>query len=600
MKTYLSVLSLACAGALWCGCASGPPHPRASASTNAPPASSTNAAASQPAVEALDGEGADGGPNAAASNHADEEEPVEVLASGKGNPEALAHFAAGESFEASGKHEQAMEEFFSSVMADPGNEKTARDVAEWLLQQRQPERAVTLLSKVAARPDVSGLILGLLARADLQAGKTNAALAASRQAIARRPDSLQSYEGELEVLVQTGKMAQAVKTLDQAAKHVPATPASLIALANLYAACRGPEEKTNDPVRLRAEALLDRANAMKISGMTLWQRMADAYARLEEPKKAAEIYSRLLTEATNSATLRDLLRQRLGEILIDARDPTNAAVQFQAIVKDDPAHYPMAWYYLGILAHSQGLLADAASDFQKALLLAPGLEQAYYRLALVLADQLRGDVALQVLEQARLHFPDSFDARYFNALVNLQLKYYDEAVRHLTAAEGIARSNNATARLDRQFYFQIGAACERARQFKQAEDYLQKCIDMGPDNAEALNYLGFMWADRGEHLPKARAYIEKACKMEPTNAAYLDSLGWVLFKLNQPQAALPWLVKAVELSPEPDATILDHLGDLYFALHQMGKAMESWKKSLAVEPNDDVKKKLQLLNGGAT
>ena len=165
-------------------------------------------------------------------------------------------------------------------------------------------------------------------------------------------------------------------------------------------------------------------------------------------------------------------------------------------------------------------------------------------------------------------------------------------MRHFTAAETMARSNNP-ARLDRQFYFQIGAACERAHQYKRAEDYLQKCIDMGPDDAEALNYLGFMWADRGEHLPKARAYIEKACKLEPNNAAYLDSLGWVLFKLNQPQAALPWLVKAVELSPEPDATILDHLGDVYLSLRQLGKAMENWKKSLAVEPNDEVKKKLQ-------
>jgi tetratricopeptide (TPR) repeat protein len=596
MKTYLSAFSLACAGALWCGCASAPPRQHAAASTNTPPASSTNAAATQqPALGEADEEGA----NAAAARNTDEEEPVEVLPSGKGNPEALAHFAAGESFENSGKHQQAMEEFYSSVMADPGNEKTARDVAEWLLEQRQPERAVTLLSKVAARPDVSAPILGLLARADLLAGKTNAALAASIQAIARRPDSLDSYGGELEVLVQTGKMAQAVKTLDQAAKRVRPTPANLIALANLYAACRGPEEKTNDPVRLRAQALLDRADAMNISGMTLLQRMADAYARLEEPKKAADIYTRLLAQATNSATLRNLLRERLGEILIDSRDPTNAAVQFQAIVKDDPAHYPQAWYYLGILAHSQGLLPDAATDFQKALLLAPGLEQAYYRLALVLADQLRGDAALQVLDQARLHFADSFEARYFNALVNLQIKDFDEAVRQLTAAENMARSNNP-ARLDRQFYFQIGAACERARLYKRAEGYLQKCVDMGPDDAEALNYLGFMWADRGEHLPKARAYIEKACKLEPTNAAYLDSMGWVLFKLNQPEAALPWLVKAVDLSPEPDATILDHLGDVYYTLRQMGKAMESWKKSLAVEPNEDVKKKLQLLNGGAT
>ncbi|MGA2557195.1 MAG: tetratricopeptide repeat protein [Verrucomicrobiota bacterium] len=584
MKICLSAFFLACVGALWCGCSTLPARPTASAKPNKPPAASTNALAEgQPGEE--------------------EAEPSVVLPSGKGNAEALAHFAAGESLESTGRHGEAMEEFYKSVMADPGNERAAFEVAQWLLDQHHPERAVTLLSKVAHRPGASAPILSLLARADLQAGKTNAALAVSLQAIARQPEALQSYQSRLEVLVQTAKMAKALKTLDQAAKHIRNTPAQLIALANLYAACLGPQEKEKDPVRLRAVVLLDRAAAMSFSARELWERLADTYAHLSELKKAADIYNRLLAQAVDSATqdsvtLRDHLREKLGEILLDARDSTNAAAQFQAIVKEDPASY-QGWYYLGILAHSEGKLAEAADDFGKARHLAPGLEQAYYRQALVLADQRRGDEALQVLDLARSHFPDSFDAQFFNALVNLQLKDFDQAVRHFSAAESMARSNNP-ARLDRQFYFQIGAACERGHQYKRAEDYLQRCIDMSPDDAEALNYLGFMWADRGEHLAKARAYIERACKLEPKNAAYLDSMGWVLFKLNQPKEALPWLVKAVELSPEPDATILDHLGDVYLSLRQVGKAMENWRKSLAIEPNDDVKKKLQMLDAGAT
>ena len=140
----------------------------------------------------------------------------------------------------------------------------------------------------------------------------------------------------------------------------------------------------------------------------------------------------------------------------------------------------------------------------------------------------------------------------------------------------------------------MGAAYERNHQWEQAADYLRKCIDLGPDDAEALNYLGFMWADRGEHLAKARAYIEKAVKLDPKNAAYLDSLGWVLFKLKLPREALPWMLKAVELSPAPDATILDHLGDVYMALGQPGKAMEAWKKSLSVESNEDVQEEASV------
>jgi tetratricopeptide (TPR) repeat protein len=529
---------------------------------------------------------------------AEEEEPAVALSAGKGNPEALAHFAAGEGLESTGHHDEAMEEFYKSVMADPGNEKTAYAVAEWLLEQHHPERAVALLSKVTLRPGASAPVLSLLALADFQAGKTNAALAASLQAITRQPDNLQSYQIRLEILVQTSQTAKALKTLDQAAKHIRNTPAQLIALANLYAACIGPQAKEKDPIRLRAVALLNRAAAIKSTAVGLWERLADAYAGLGDLKKAAEIYNRLLAQAVDSATLRGILRNKLGRILLDARDTTNAAAQFQAVVKEDPANF-QAWYYLGILAHSGGRLAEAIEDFNNARRLAPGLEQAYYRQALVLADQNRGDEALQILATARPRFKDSFEAQFYNGLVNFQIKEFAEAVRHFSAAENMARSNNP-ALLDRQFYFQIGAACERDHQYKRAEDYLQKCIDMEPDDAAALNYLGFMWADRGEHLSKARTCIEKACKLEPKSAAYLDSMGWVLFKLNQPAQALPWLIKAVELSPEPDATILDHLGDVYLSLRQVGKAMENWRKSLAIEPNEDVKKKLQMFDAGAT
>jgi tetratricopeptide (TPR) repeat protein len=587
MKICLSALFLACFGALWCGCTTPPAqhaaaHAKAAsaaqAHTDAPPAASTNDLAEDQAAE--------------------EEEPVVALPSGKGNPEALAHFAAGEGLESTYHHDEAMEEFYKSVMADPGNEKTAYEVAEWLLEQHHPERAVALLSKVALRPGASAPILSMLALADIQAGKTNAALATSLQAIARQPDDLQCYQIRLEILVQTANAAKALKTLDQAAKHIRNTPAQLIALANLYAVCIGPQAKEKDPARLRAVALLDQVAASKSTGIGLWQRLADAYARLGDLKKAADIYNRLLAQAVDSATLRGILREKLGKILLDARDTTNAAVQFQAIVKESPDNF-QAWYYLGLLAHSGGRLPEAVEDFQKAIHLAPRLEQAYYRLALVLADQNRGDDALRILDTARPHFEDGFEAQFYNGLVNFQLKDFAEAVRHFSAAENMARSNNP-ALLDRQFYFQIGAACERDHQYKKAGDYLQKCIDMEPDDDEALNYLGFMWADRGEHLSKARAYIEKACKLEPKNAAYLDSMGWVLFKLNQPGQALPWLIKAVELSPEPDATILDHLGDVYLSLRQVGKAMENWKKSLAVEPNEEVKKKLLMFDAGAT
>jgi tetratricopeptide (TPR) repeat protein len=103
-----------------------------------------------------------------------------------------------------------------------------------------------------------------------------------------------------------------------------------------------------------------------------------------------------------------------------------------------------------------------------------------------------------------------------------------------------------------------------------------------------------MWADRGEKLDRARALIERALKEDPRNAAYLDSMGWVLFKLGRTEEALDYVLKAVHYSEEEDATLFDHLGDIYAVLGRQDKAREAWKKSLSLEPNEQVRKKLEL------
>jgi len=583
MKFRQSIVVLICAGFIWSGCASAPPHPGASSADSA---ATTNTVA--------DGETADESPESTA------------LSAGKGNAPSLAHFAAGQSYEANGKHEQAREEFYLSVMADPANEAEALELCKQYLQQQHPEKAVALLTKVCQRPDASAVILAWLARADLLAGKTSDAVAASNRAMQRWPEALDGYQSALEAMAPAGKTADMLKTLDRAAKHVRSQPSALISLAELYSACLKRPDPAATPARLRALGLLDRVAGMKITSGAVWERLADAYAALGEAKKASAIYTKLLEDPAAPPVARNQLQVKIGLNYMDQKDWTNALKQFRAVVKDDPIRFPIAWYYLGILAEADikadnaaTKMAEAADDFEHALRWGQAPEMAYYRLALLRADMDLADEAQRVLDQAREKFGAGFENEFYNAMVRTRLRDYDEAVKHFGAAEEIARSNSP-ARLDRDFYFQTGSACERAKQYQRAADYLKKCIDLKPDDAESLNYLGFMWADRGENLAKARAYIEKAVSLDPKNAAYLDSLGWVFYKLKQPREALPWMLKAVEFSEEPDATILDHLGDVYLALGQPEKALENWRKSLAVEANDEVKKKLRAFDAGAT
>jgi tetratricopeptide (TPR) repeat protein len=172
------------------------------------------------------------------------------------------------------------------------------------------------------------------------------------------------------------------------------------------------------------------------------------------------------------------------------------------------------------------------------------------------------------------------------------MEKYSEAVNKLTSAELIAKQNEPD-KLNAQFYFQIGSACERAKDIEQAVKHFRHALELEPDFAEALNYLGYMWAERGENLNEARTMIERALKQEPKNAAFLDSMAWVLYKQNKPADALPYMKKAIELNKDPDATLQDHLGDIFAAMKRMDEAREAWQKSLKLEPKDEIRKKIE-------
>ena len=55
-------------------------------------------------------------------------------------------------------------------------------------------------------------------------------------------------------------------------------------------------------------------------------------------------------------------------------------------------------------------------------------------------------------------------------------------------------------------------------------------IARDPEHAAALNYLGYMLAERGERLDESVELIKRALAIDPDNGSYLDSLGWAYFK----------------------------------------------------------------------
>ena len=142
--------------------------------------------------------------------------------------------------------------------------------------------------------------------------------------------------------------------------------------------------------------------------------------------------------------------------------------------------------------------------------------------------------------------------------------------------------------------FARGAAMERLGRLGEAERLLAKAIRLNPKNAMALNYLGYMLADRGLKLKDSIEYVERALVLDPKNPAYLDSLGWAQFKLAQYEPAEKSLRDALRYDPS-DPTIREHLGDLLMATGRPQEAVQEWERALARghEEPERVKEKLQ-------
>jgi len=146
-----------------------------------------------------------------------------------------------------------------------------------------------------------------------------------------------------------------------------------------------------------------------------------------------------------------------------------------------------------------------------------------------------------------------------------------------------------------QLLFEYGLLLDKNSRHEQAILMMEKVLELEPDHAEALNYIGYTWADRNMHLDKALEYILRAVALKPDNGFILDSLGWVYYRLGDLQQAVQQLERSVELTRN-DPHIYDHLGDVYRSLHRFSEAIKVYKKAYALfkDEKDKVASKLKI------
>jgi len=129
---------------------------------------------------------------------------------------------------------------------------------------------------------------------------------------------------------------------------------------------------------------------------------------------------------------------------------------------------------------------------------------------------------------------------------------------------------------------------------------MRVAIELNPQNAAALNYLGYTFAEQGVQLDEAEDLIRRALALDPTDGFYVDSLGWVYYQRGQYAKAVEQLEHALELAGE-DPTISEHLGDAYRQTGRPQEALRLYQDALTQSKEKDqvdrIKGKIQVLEG---
>ena len=276
------------------------------------------------------------------------------------------------------------------------------------------------------------------------------------------------------------------------------------------------------------------------------------------------------------------------------RAPDAAEVFLQMALTLDKDH-DKARLWLGSILENNERYDEALEQFAMIKGDSPYIVSAKLSESNVYFAQEQDEKALEILEAANEEY-QSFVTRESLGRARLIREKYEEAlpiyfdlVESMTEEEIMANPE--------PLYFR-GICYERTKQWDKAEADFKKVLAIEPDDADALNYLGYTWVDRNENLNEAFEMIRKAVKLEPRSGAIVDSLGWAHYKLGQYGEAKVHLERAVELSPS-SATIIDHLGDVYWKLGRFREAGYQWERALEFDPTDDEKARIDAkLKGG--
>ena len=431
-------------------------------------------------------------------------------------------------------------------------------------------RATELLRKVAGK-NPSMRTLEALSSAYEQMREYGLAAEILRKALTLRPDSPEIKRALATNLLLANKAEESLKLFQEMVGEDPKDVGALLRISQIHRQNRDYVKAWEAAKKARE---IDPNNLeIRYNEVTLYEaegKLTEAIAAMKEIIGPSPRRSVSPGERGN----RIILLERLGVLYRQNDQPKLAVETFRQIAELDPDSAPRAAAQVIDTYRQAKDLARALEESDAGVKKYPNDRMLKMVRANVLSESGKYDQAVTELKTL-LDGKSDREIYLTMAQVYEKQKNFAEMAKSVDAAEKLSESKEEKEGV----HFARGAMFEKQKNFEGAEREFRKVIEVNPNNASALNYLGYMFADRNVRLTEAHQMITKALEIDPNNGAYLDSLGWVLYRMDKLVDAEKNLKLAIERAGK-DPTVYDHLGDVQFKQGKVKEAIEQWQQSL--------------------
>jgi len=468
----------------------------------------------------------------------------------------------------------ALEHAERAYELEPEDAKTRIFLARVYRLKRRPEAAEAVLLDSSGDPidEMAGFLLHQIL---LESNRPKRALEIADWMLERDSDSLRAQLAKAAAFKGLGEPLAAEEVFRSALELAPGNPRITGALARSY------RERGDHGAEIELyRELLETHPHHHFTLISL----AEAQMSQDDLNGAIATFEEIERHHPND--LRSVVR--LGFLKFEAREWEEAAIRFERFLRAHPEEFDVA-YFLGRVKRRAGDVERAIEIFESVPADHKNYSDAHTELAAIYEHRSEYESALvEIALAARANPSRALDL--YAAQLRAKTGDFAGAVAHL---EGLLLLEPK----DDELLYNLGVVYGEAKRVEESIEYMQRALDENPDNASALNYVGYVWAEQGANLEEAEEMIERALELRPDDGYITDSLGWVyymrarlLMESGKTGEAMVHLDRAQEVLERAekltggDPVVAEHIGDIYLLRGDEVRALEKFEHAVELEP----------------